>query len=65
MCIFFIPDYIEDLLQRVYRRRDTYKTIALAQQDFRIGFDQPDPLTNSFQDFDKNTLIQERRSRFN
>lgn len=59
-------EYIGDLLDKVFLRRQLYPSLKFAYEDFVFGYkaDEPQPLTENYEQFDKTELVNKRGSRY-
>ena len=64
MFVFFIQGYVADLLTRIFNRRRMNQTIAKAKEDYNETYDALPPLTQGYQQFNKDELVRNRASRF-
>ena len=65
-CFLVYLDYIGDLLEKVFLRRQLYPSLKFAYEYYVFGYkaDEPKPLTQSYDQFDKSELVNSRTSRF-
>lgn len=62
----YYPECIGHVLDKVFLRRQLYPSLKFAYEDFVFGYkaDEPQPLTENYEQFDKTELVNKRGSRY-